>query len=101
LISEYARMLTRQAAWQRQQQVWADILGERKRQDDKFGEQAHDAFKWLAILMEEVGELSQEALTAHFGEVGNGHGDLREELVQVAAVAVAWLEHIDRENAVD
>lgn len=49
---------------------------------------------WLAILAEEVGEASDEI----------AHGDtaaLRGELVQVAAVATAWVEAIDRreENA--
>lgn len=39
-------------------------------------------------------------LGEEFGEVcnatfGDGVGDLREELVQVAAVAVAWIEAID------
>lgn len=37
----------------------------------------------LAVLVEEVGEVAAAL---------QGDGDLREELVQVAAVAVAWLE---------
>ncbi len=41
---------------------------------------------WAAILMEEVGE----ALKTSSVE------DLRAELVQIAAVAVAWVEAIDR-----
>ncbi len=40
----------------------------------------------LAALMEEVGEVGSALL---------GDGDLRTELVQVAAVAVAWLEGIE------
>jgi hypothetical protein len=52
---------------------------------------------WNAILSEEVGESAQEVLTLEWGEeAGGGHGNLREELVQVAAVAVAWIEAIDR-----
>lgn len=72
------------------------VLSERKRQDSKWGVQHHDPFVWLGILMEEVGEASQEALTQKFGAAGNGHGNLREEVVQIAAVALAWLEDIDR-----
>ncbi len=40
----------------------------------------------LSALMEEVGEVGSALL---------GDGDLRTELVQVAAVAVAWLEGIE------
>lgn len=40
----------------------------------------------LAALVEEVGEVGRAIL---------GDGDLRTELVQVAAVAVAWLEGIE------
>ena len=41
---------------------------------------------WLAILLEEVYEVASELSPTA----------LKEELVQVAAVAVAWLECIDR-----
>jgi NTP pyrophosphatase (non-canonical NTP hydrolase) len=68
---------------------------ERHAQDAKWGEQNHDDFIWTAILTEEVGEAAQAALHAKFG----GHGDLREELVQVAAVALAWLECMDRRGS--
>jgi len=81
---------------QRQQRAVDDVLAERRRQDSKWGEQNHLDLTWLAILTEEVGETAQEILTNQFGAVGNGHGDLREEVVQVVAVALAWLEAIDR-----
>jgi hypothetical protein len=75
-----------------------DVYNERVRQDEKWGSQESNADTvWLAILTEEVGESAQEVLTREFGvESGKGHGDLREELVQVAAVAVAWIECLDR-----
>lgn len=75
------------------------VLAERARQDAKWGEQNHLDLTWLAILTEEVGEAAQEILTNQFGKVGNGHGDLREEAVHVAAVALAWIEAIDRRSA--
>jgi hypothetical protein len=90
--------------------VLADVAAERARQDDKWGEQDHPdgtgAFKpeadaarercerlfasghpmWWPILLEEVYEaLAEEAPIK-----------LREELIPVAAVAVAWVEAIDR-----
>lgn len=72
------------------------VVEERDRQDAKWGEQNHDDYTWLAILMEEVGEASQETLVEKFGAAANGHGNLREEVVHIAAVALAWIECIDR-----
>jgi NTP pyrophosphatase (non-canonical NTP hydrolase) len=62
---------------------------ERKRQDEKWGEQNHDDLSWLGILMEEVGEVARNIIQKK--------PDLtHEELVQLAAVAVAWLECVAR-----
>lgn len=88
--------------------VFTDVLAERHRQDDKWGQQNHDPITWLAILGEEVGEASQHALTARFHQVsppGAGSaeefrqhalGRFRAEMVQVAAVALAIVECMDR-----
>ncbi len=65
------------------------ILSERNKQDIKWGEQNHDIYKWLAILGEEVGEVNKAALEDQYDEV-------IDELVQVAAVAVAMIESLDR-----
>ena len=46
---------------------------------------------WVGILMEEVGEAMQ----------AQSASALRAELIQVAAVAVSWVEAIDRRAAVD
>jgi NTP pyrophosphatase (non-canonical NTP hydrolase) len=70
------------------------IEAERDFQDAKWGEQNHDDYRWLAILMEEVGELAQAMLHDEFG--GSHAGTAQSELVQVAAVAVQWLECIER-----
>jgi hypothetical protein len=92
--------------------VLADILEERLRQEDQWGEQNHpdgtglpyDAetaeaartrcqeaaaggtVTWRNILFEEVWEAMAEDDPAR----------LRDELIQVAAVAAAWAEAIDR-----
>ncbi|GAB2732583.1 hypothetical protein [Streptomyces bullii] len=92
--------------------VLREVLAERARQDAKFGEQNHhdgtgnkeqqaaaesarrwcqDAFAsgygtWSDVLAEEVAEANAERDPAR----------LRAELVQVAAVAVAWVEALDR-----
>jgi hypothetical protein len=62
------------------------VLAERLRQDRKWGSQRRlTKEKWLTILVEEVGEVANAIL--------DGTGDeLREEIVQVAAVAVLGLE---------
>jgi len=75
-----------------------DILHERTLQDKKWGEQNHDDFTWLTVLSEEVGEVAKASLHDKFG--GIEAGNVRNELVQVAAVALAWIECIDRRNNV-
>jgi hypothetical protein len=94
--------------------VCREVINERLNQVEKWGEQNHpdgtsvgfSAWRnkarnecdekhragngsWLDILFEEVYEAAAEEDPAR----------LREELIQVAAVAVAWAEAIDRRNA--
>ncbi|MCK5601615.1 hypothetical protein KAR91_07100 [Candidatus Pacearchaeota archaeon] len=72
-----------------QQAIIKLILAERQHQDIKWGKPNHDPFIWQTILTEEVGEVAHEVLA------GVGHtNNLKDELIQVAAVAVAWLEVI-------
>lgn len=78
--------------------VVGDVINERARQDEQWGEQNHADFPWVAILTEEVGEVAQAALHRHFGGKAC---DLRAELIQVAAVAVAFVEAIDRRQRSD
>ncbi len=64
------------------------VVAERKAQDKKWGREFHGRpdERWLAILAEEFGELAQAFLQE------KPNKDIEEELVQVAAVAVSWLE---------
>jgi NTP pyrophosphatase (non-canonical NTP hydrolase) len=78
-----------------QELVVLDLLKERLRQDTKWGEQNHSFSLWNTILMEEVGEVSEEIIDFELAKKGN-LVPLREELVQVAAVAVSILEYLDR-----
>jgi len=64
----------------------AQISVERDRQDDKWGEQNHEDLYWLGILMEEVGEVSKALID------GAPLAASAKEVVEVAAVAVCWLE---------
>lgn len=84
--------------------VLGEVLEERARQDLKWGEQNHGNQTWLSILIEEVGELSTGILQENFSdskdyaEDTRGPHGVRAEAVQVAAVAVAMIESIDRRN---
>ena len=64
---------------------------ERDRQDRKWGEQNHEPYFWLAILVEEAGELARAMLENI--KWGHNHAEgIEEELIQVAAVAKAIWE---------
>lgn len=71
--------------------VLDEVEDERIRQDRQWGEQNHNPDRWLAILLEECGE------AAHAANEQN-QGWYRAELIQVAAVAVAAIECLDREK---
>ena len=61
---------------------------EREAQDEKWGEQRHSDEKWLAILLEELGEAAKAVLEK------NEEG-LLEETVQIAAVLQNWVTSRD------
>jgi NTP pyrophosphatase (non-canonical NTP hydrolase) len=78
--------------------VYADIHHERLRAHKKHGANGNsredaDALnkEWLPILVEEVGEV------AHWFTYDSEMdlGDLRDELIQVAAMSAAWIASID------
>jgi len=66
----------------------AEVVAERERQTAMWGEPEHDNFVWLAILAEELGEVSGAALEG-------SSVNIRREIIHVAAVALAWLECIE------
>ena len=70
------------------------IVNERLGQDAKWGKQNHPYTYWLAILMEEVGEVAQAMQEGSAHHKKSDAGDLYSELVQVAAVAVAIAEQV-------
>ena len=74
--------------------IMDEIRDERRRQDEKWGEQNHNADRWMVILMEEVGEACQAALNSNAAAY-------RQEMVQVAAVALASIECLIRNGSMD
>ena len=80
------------------EKIFKMINKERYSQNAKWGIQRHHYFKWNTILGEEVGEVNQASLDIENGIDTEEH--LIEELIQVAAVAVSYIESIwaNREN---
>jgi hypothetical protein len=82
--------------------ISGEVREERERQDKKWGEQNHAPIIWIGILTEEVGEAAKAGNEIHFhkshqGELYKGWlKNYREELIQVAAVATAAVESLDR-----
>lgn len=77
------------------------IQAERRKQDEKWGDQSgNHPFEWMSILGEEYGELCEAVNETYFGNAAHpergGAEKIRGEAVQVAAVAVALIEAIDR-----
>ena len=77
------------------------VHDERRKQIEKWGVQNHSPLEWMAILVEEVGEAQKEALEHHWAGIHYPNDPerlnrLRMELIQVAAVAVAAVESLDR-----
>ena len=78
------------------------IRHERLIQDKKFGIQRHNNLSWLAILAEEFGEAAEIVTKLEVPEspptpamnIIPLQERLKKELIQTAAVCVAWLESI-------
>ena len=80
------------------------VRDECARAERTFGDQAHlNAFEWLAVLVEEVGEAANELNEMTLDrtrpdplDIGDTSQErrnrLRAEMTQVAAVAVRWLD---------
>lgn len=79
------------------------IAAERRRQETLWGRQDHDDFKYLSILFEEVGEAAQAANDKVYkhnpDERSAAAKNLPVELIQIAAVAVAMFEAIERRES--
>ncbi len=81
-------------------EVLDEVLAERERQDAKWGQQNHEPAKYFAILSEEHGESAKEVVEATFATNPAKRLkhllNLRDELIQTAAVACAMVECLNR-----
>ena len=74
-------------------QALEDVLYERLRQDELWGDQSgHADERWLVILIEEVGEVAR----AMYDE---DEGHTYEEIIQCAAVCMAWAEAMQKRRS--
>ena len=84
----------------RQSRIISEVLAERRRQDEKWGEQNHDDAVWALIFGEEFGEVQKEIYERHMMDLAVGPGRetdeieerLQREIVQMVAVGFNWLE---------
>lgn len=81
--------------------ILGEVADERERQDKLWKEQNHSPEFWLTILTEEVGEVAKEICNYHSHKDNEDSGRqqirwMRGELIQVSAVAVAFIESLDR-----
>ena len=79
--------------------IFKEIVYERSRQDTKWGDQSQNAnVVWSTVLTEEVGEAAKATLQLDF-EHGGTVQELYDELIQIAAVTVAWMEALKKNHA--
>lgn len=81
-----------------QNEVVKRVLKERDRQDKKWGEQNHPPQFWTGILGEEFGELCEAINETVFdnGSDKGGYENMKTEAIHVAAVAISFLECLER-----
>ncbi|MGG5319265.1 hypothetical protein [Enterococcus sp. AZ072] len=76
--------------------IFKSVSDERKRQEKKWGTQNHSPLLWHSILSEEVGEVAKEINEYGFLSEVHRLEQARTELIQVAAVAIAFADSLDR-----
>lgn len=81
-----------------QSAILGEVVIERIKQDNIWGEQNHNPYIYLTILVEEVGEIAKAILHSQFGGDEAGFSNIRTELIHTAAVAIAAIECLDRDK---
>lgn len=83
---------------ERRYDIAYEVMKENSRQDKKYGKERNQHYyTWMVILGAEYGEACQAALAFTGEDVDKGH-HYREELIQVAAIAMAAIENYDRDK---
>lgn len=72
--------------------IYKLVDAERERQDKMWGRQDHNPAIWLAILVEEVGEVAAAIIGMTWEAEKQRPANIEKELIQVVAVVVATIE---------
>lgn len=82
--------------------LYAEIQAERERAHLKhlptsLEKNAYDDGSWLPVLTEELGEVSRAVNDYRHGAISEAEmrSEMRKELIQLAAMAAAWVDSID------
>lgn len=76
--------------------IFESVADERQRQEKNWGTQNHHPLLWHSILSEEVGEVAKELNEFGFSSDKKRLENARTELIQVAAVAIAFADSLSR-----
>lgn len=76
--------------------IIGDVIAERNRQDEKWGEQDHRADTWVSIIGEEYGEMCKAVNEFGFNPKEETISDIYTEAIQTMASCMAMLECIER-----
>lgn len=82
-----------------------EMIGERKRQFAKFGWQELTPAEFIMITVEELGEVARAAIDFRFNKELSTQqrteklANYREELVQLGAMAIQMIQHLDHHLA--
>lgn len=77
-----------------------DVLMERKRQDEKWGEQNHNAYVWASIIGEEYGEMCKAINEFGFNPMPETEQEIYSEAIQTIASCMAMIECMERTGVV-
>lgn len=78
------------------QKIIEKVIEERKRQDDKWGEQNHTAPVWGMIIGEEYGEMCKAINEFGFNQTPEAEQQIYTEAIHTMASCMAMLECIER-----
>ena len=79
--------------------VLQEVKDERSRQNEKWGIQRHTPEKWLAITLEEIGELAQAMQKGSVAHKPTDADSMINEAIQASAVLVSFCEQLLEEMA--
>lgn len=80
--------------------IISDVISERERQDEKWGEQNHNAFVWSSIIGEEYGEMCKAINEFGFNPTPETEQEIYKEAIQTMASCMAMLECLERNREV-